>query len=133
MLSGLYPVTLLTASILGILIVAVSYKCASRRMNEKIEIGTGEDKKLERLVRAQANLTEYAPISIILIGLLEANKINSQILYGIAAVLIIARLMHAYGFVNNVGKTPGRFYGIILTWLVILVSSGIGLWTVLGA
>lgn len=132
MLAGLYPVTLFTASILGILIVMISFKCAMRRLNEKIEIGIGQDPKLERLMRAQANLTEYTPISIILIGLLEANGTNIQILYTLAGVLIVARLMHAYGFVTTPGKNPGRFYGTSLTWLTILVACVLGLMTVFG-
>jgi hypothetical protein len=132
MLPAIYPVTLLTASILGILIIAVSYKCAMKRMNSKIEIGTGDDQSLQRLMRAQANLTEYAPISIILIGLLEVNNIDIRLLYGLAATLIIARLMHVYGFITKPGKNPGRFYGTLLTWLTILVASGIGLRTVFG-
>lgn len=133
MLSGLYPVTLFTASILGIMIVAASYRCAMRRLNAKIEIGTGEDKHLERLIRAQGNLTEYAPIGIILIGLLEANAVNTQLLYGLSCALIISRIMHTYGFVSGPGKNFGRFYGTMFTWLTIITASILGLWTIFGA
>jgi len=132
MLSGLFPVTLLTASILGIFIIVISSRCATKRLSSKIEIGTGDDKDLERLMRAQANLTEYAPISLILIGLLEANNTNPIILCVLAGTFIISRFMHAYGFITTPGKNPGRFYGIILTWLSILAASLLGLWTVLG-
>lgn len=130
MLSGLYPVTLFTAAILGIMIVTASYRCAMRRFKAKVEIGSGEDKKLERLIRAQGNLTEYAPIGVILIGLLEANGTNNNLLMGLSGTFIIARAMHAYGFLSKPGKNFGRFYGTMLTWLTILVASFTGLWTI---
>ena len=124
------PVTTMVAAIMGLLIVIVSYRVAIHRLRSRIEIGAGGDAQLERLIRVQGNLTEYAPITLILLGLLEIGGTSQNILITLGGVFVIARLAHAHGFGTKPGKNPGRFYGMIATWLVILSCSALAIFTV---
>jgi len=121
------PVTTVVAALTGLLLVVVSYRVAIHRLKNRIEIGTGGDTQLERLIRVQGNLTEYAPITLILLGLLEIHGVDQTILISLGVVFVGARLAHAHGFGTKPGKNPGRFYGMIATWLVILVASGLAI------
>jgi len=124
------PVTTIVAAIMGLLVVIVSYRVAMHRLRERIEIGTGGDAQLERLIRVQGNLIEYAPITLILLALLEINGTNQTIMIALGGTFVLARLAHAHGFGTAAGKNPGRFYGMMATWLVILASSGLAIYSV---
>ena len=65
------PITTLAASALALLLFVVSLRVIFFRRKNRISIGDGGEEELAYRVRAQANLTEYAPITLILIGLAE--------------------------------------------------------------
>ena len=81
------------------------------------------EEALQRAVRAQGNLIEYAPIFLILLFIAEYNGAHSHMLYMTATLFIIARLMHgvAFGFMKY---SPFlRVGGTLLTFLCILILS----------
>ena len=111
------PITTLTASFLGLMIVITSYRCAMARKKFKVEIGDGENKELSRRIRVHGNLVEYAPMALLLMGLLELNQPSQVHLSLFAVAFVIGRLLHAYGFGNTPGISFGRFYGMLLTFI----------------
>ncbi|MEO1379433.1 MAG: MAPEG family protein [Pseudomonadota bacterium] len=62
--------TILSATI-AVLLLILSFRVIASRRETETSLGAGDNLRLERRIRAQANLTEYAPIFIILIGLAE--------------------------------------------------------------
>jgi len=66
---------------------------------------------------------------LILFAALEANGGNHLLLHGIGIALVIARLIHPGGLVNGKGATFGRFYGTLITWIVILLLAGLNVYT----
>ncbi len=122
------PITLLTTSLLGLWLLYLSNQCVRLRLSEKVDIGTGNSKALERAVRAQANFTEYVPIALLLIAMLELNQAPTLLLYCLAGALVLGRVLHATGFVRAKGPNLGRFIGTLSTWLVILIASIYGLY-----
>ena len=64
-------VTALYAGILGLWLVLLSTRVILARRSEKVSLGHGGNVSLERRMRAQGNLAEYAPMALILIGALE--------------------------------------------------------------
>ena len=81
------------------------------------------EEALQRAVRAQGNLIEYAPIFLILLFIAEYNGAHPHMLYMTATLLMIARLMHgvAFGFMKY---SPFlRVGGTLLTFLCILILS----------
>ncbi|MDB5673938.1 MAG: putative rane protein, partial [Sphingomonas bacterium] len=65
--------TALTASALALLLVFLSITTIRMRMKHKAAFGDAGEHGLTSAIRAHGNLTEYAPMGVILIGLLEAS------------------------------------------------------------
>src|SRR5258707_2477258 len=103
---SILPITLLTASLLAIFYVVLSAAVSIERNRSKTGFGTGEsttavlgqEHKAPPLliaVRRHANFAEYVPFSLILLALLEMAATDRYILIGLAAALVISRLMIA--------------------------------------
>lgn len=126
-----FPITLLTASILGFLLIFLSYKCVECRLRQRIALGDGGNDEMKRLARVQGNFTEYVPLALILIAVLEANKASPILIYGMGTFLILGRFLHAWGLAVRAKASVGRFLGTLLTWMVILAGSVSGFYLTL--
>jgi uncharacterized membrane protein YecN with MAPEG domain len=120
-------ITMITASFLGLLLVYLSYNVSKNRLRAKVSFGDGGDSALQQAMRAQGNLTEYAPLGLILIGLLEYRGAHTALVLGLAVAFVVGRYMHGIALGRFEGPNPFRFWGTILTWLTILVGSIAGL------
>lgn len=127
-----FPAALTAASILGLILITLSFLCVRERFRKKIEIGDGDNPTMQRLIRAQANFTEYVPLALIIIALLEANQAPTILTYGLATLLVVGRILHPLGFIRKKGRTFGRFFGTLATLLTILIGCFYGLFQVLG-
>jgi uncharacterized protein len=128
-------VSLITAGLLGFLLLVLSGYVIAGRVKFKIDLGDGGNEQMRQRIRVQANFIEYVPLALILIILVELGKIGPGWLPAAMAVtLIVARLWHAQGLFSNPARSAGRFMGTNLTALVILVGAaatlgrGIGVW-----
>lgn len=118
-------ITAATAAALGLLLIALSIDAINRRMVLRVPFGDGGDRGLMAAIRAHANLTEYMPIGLAQIGLLESNGAQPLALSIVAALFVLVRLAHAYGLRGSHDKlTLGRSVGIIGTLLVLATMSG---------
>lgn len=115
----MYPITMLTASLLAFLFVIISLRIVRLRYRYKVSLGAGDNKHLEMTVRAHGNFAEYVPIALILMLCAEANQANIVILSILACSLILGRLFHAYAFAFNKMHFKFRVRGMILTFLTI--------------
>ncbi len=117
-------ITAIYAGLCGILLTVLAYKVAGQRKSKKIGLGDGGKKSMSCIVRAHANATEYIPICILLLAISEINHaLPSLGLHITGGVLVVARLLHAYGLSGSAGVTFGRVSGTGLTWLIILILS----------
>ncbi|MDX1459405.1 MAG: MAPEG family protein [Marinobacter sp.] len=116
------PVTAVFASVCAILLIILSYRVSSFRMRYKHGLGVNEDRDFEVAVRTQANLTEYAPMALILLGLGELNGVAVGWIYGLGMTFVVGRILHAWGMVNGRGGAhKARFYGTAMSWLAMLL------------
>lgn len=106
--------------LLGILYLFLSYRVVVLRRKEQVGIGDGNVEQLSRAIRTHANFTEYVPLCLILLAILNNYTANQLIIHICGAVLVISRVLHAIGLSKASGKTFGRFWGTLLTWLLIL-------------
>lgn len=134
------PVTLATASVLGILYVLLSIAVSGERGRSKIGLGTGaeassalgkehEAPRLLIAVRRHGHFAEYVPLSLILLMLLELANTNRDVLLGLAGTLVLARLMITAGM----GRPAPNFLragGNVIQVLMILTACGFGLFAV---
>jgi uncharacterized membrane protein YecN with MAPEG domain len=89
-------------------------------MRFQVGLGTGDNRELERAVRIHGNFAEYVPLALVLLVIYEMGGAPAWAVHLAGAVLLVARLLHAFGLTQSSGRSPGRFTGIIATWLVIL-------------
>lgn len=115
-------ITLLYAGISALILLGLSARVVGLRRKHQVGIGTGSVTALERAVRAQANFTEYVPLALLLIALLELNGLGAVVIHGFGVVLVIGRVLHARGLNRSAGTSAGRFIGTLLTWLVLLAA-----------
>ena len=119
-------ITALTAATLALLLVFLSVTTIRMRMKHSAAYGDAGQHDLTSAIRAHGNLTEYAPIGIILIGLLEAGGANHAALAITAAAFVGARLLNAIGLFNPRGPPkPARSIGIVVTLALLL---GMSIW-----
>ena len=113
MITGLY------AGLCGLLLVVLYVRVSQRRLATKIGAGSGGDTVLEQRIRAHANFTENAPLVLILLFLFERGGAEPIYVHAFGASFVLARVLHAEGLSKTFARSPGRFYGSVLTLLVI--------------
>lgn len=116
--------TLITAGLLGLLLLTLSGYVIAGRVRFRIGLGDGGNEQMRQRIRVQANFIEYVPIALILLMLVETSAIGPRWLPGaLGALLVAGRLWHAQGLLAKSGTSPGRFGGTNLTMAVILVAA----------
>lgn len=118
----LIPVTAVIAGFTSVLAVALAYRVTVYRRRFKTGLGVGDDREFQTAVRAHANLLEYAPLTLILMGVGELNGVSEIWIYGLGILFVASRLAHAWGFIRSRGgQHIGRLLGTAGTWLTMLV------------
>lgn len=116
------------ASLLGLVFIGLSYRVVYLRRTEKIGIGSGGNASMQLAVRAHANFTEYVPITLILLFLLMRSANDARAAAVMAVLLVIARLLHAYGLSSSASYSIPRYWGTLVTWAVLLVTALLNLY-----
>ncbi len=109
-------------SLLALLIIILGYRVTTFRRGEKIPLGEAKSSKaMKSAIRAHGNAVENIPIAALLLVMLELNALNPILLHIFGIVLVISRVAHAWGMSKRNGPSPGRFYGTLFTWLLIVI------------
>ena len=116
-------VTPLYAGLLGLLLVVLAFNVSRYRRGLQISFGDGDNPALKRAIRAHANLSENAPIGLILLLSVEVQGFSAAVVHLLGGVLVVGRVLHAFGLSRYDGASTGRVVGILLTWLMILAAS----------
>lgn len=127
MLTGLY------AALCAVLVFALSLRIALLRKRLRIGIGDGGDAALARAIRAQANAIEYVPLVLVMLLIAENNGAGAAFVHACGAGLLVARVLHAVGLSGTAGVSFGRFWGILLTWAILLVLGAQLVWNYIAA
>lgn len=124
------PVTAALAAAMGALLLLLAIDTVRQRFRTRTAHGTGDDQRLTSAARSHGNLSEHAPIVIILVALLEMSQANHMGLMILSGVFILARILHIHGLYNpkEGGAPPSRALGVILTWIVLAALIGWTLW-----
>ncbi len=123
------PITALYAGLLAIYGIWLSSRAGLMRGKTGISILHGDNMELAEKIRRHGNFTEYVPIALILIGVLEINGGSPIFLHVLGVVLVIARVAHAKGLYHeNIGH-PLRAVGAGGTALVTVVAGLAAIWT----
>jgi uncharacterized membrane protein YecN with MAPEG domain len=80
-----------------------------------VGLGDGGHKPLKRAIRVHANFAENVPLALLLL-VVGADHLSLSTLHGLAATLVVARVLHLVGLGRHPGVSFGRFWGAGLTW-----------------
>lgn len=120
--AALPVITPLYAGLLAFLLIALAIHVSKMRVKHKVGLGDGGVPELIQAMRVQGNFTEYAPLGLILVLLVELLAFPAFAVHGLGLALVIGRAAHAIGFARNPGRSVGRFIGMILTWAVLVIG-----------
>ena len=108
-------------SLCSIIAIVLAYLIIQMRRSALIGLGDGDNKKMRQRMRVQANFLEYLlPFSILYL-VYEINGGLEIILLATGIAFIVARILHPIGLLKSAGTSFGRFFGTLITWLVIIV------------
>lgn len=116
-------ITLFYAAIIAIWLVVLSARVIVYRRGNRVEIGSDQSRTLDFRIRAQANLTEYAPFALLLLGMLELHGLPGWGVHVLGLSLLTGRLLHGWSFSFADGYMRARVLGMVLTLTMILASA----------
>ena len=99
------------------------------RNSENVLFGDGGNVVLLQRQRVHGNFIEYVPLGLLLLLVLELNGAAPLLLNALGGSLLVARILHAFGFSRSTGRSFGRFVGTILTWLMLAAASFLALYS----
>lgn len=111
-----FPVTSLYAGLLGLMLLALSFRVSLVRRAAGTPFGPGEDPRLHRAIRAQGNFIEYAPLTLLLLLLLEAGGAAPGLLHLLGGMTTGGRVLHALGISPVRERLILRQMGMLLSW-----------------
>ena len=123
------PVTAMTAAILALLFIYLSYQVVKQRVRTETSFGTGNDEHMDMVRGCQSNLIEYTPITLIMLALLELSSANHLATMGLAVAFMIGRFLHVFGMhQHHAGKTVKfRQIAMVTTWTTMAI---LALWII---
>ncbi|PZQ96845.1 MAG: hypothetical protein DI533_14850 [Cereibacter sphaeroides] len=117
-------VTPFYASALTALFILLSVRVIGFRRNQRISLGDGNDPVLRRLIRAQGNCAEYAPLGLLLLLIAELSGATVWALHLSGVILLLGRVAH--GLALSGGMHFGlRTLGMALTFTSLGLSAAL--------
>ncbi len=113
------------AALLGLLLIVLSAQVVLARRRFRVRLGAGSEEGMHQVMRVQANFAEYVPLAIVLLVLAELSELPTAAVHLAGSLLVVSRVLHAWGLSHSPGRSFGRFWGTAGTWLVI---AGLSLW-----
>lgn len=118
-------ITSFSAAILAILLVLLTALTIIARNRFKVLLSDNGEHALLKFIRAHGNLAEFAPIFLILLGLVEVNHFLPSFWLWLTAIVFVAgRFSHALSLLFIEPKTlMFRQLGMALTFIPIVKLS----------
>lgn len=120
--------TALYAGLLAIWFLVLSYRVVQQR-GHGVSLGDGGDPVLLRRIRGHGNFAEYVPLILLLLALLEqGGRLPAWGIHALGASLVLARVLHGVALSFTEKWKFGRFYGTLLTFILLAVCGGLCVW-----
>lgn len=115
-------VFLVCAGLIGLLAAGLTGYIGRLRGAKRISLGDGGDPEMLAAVRAHGNLIEFAPLSLLLIYLLQGPYGDGWMAV-LSVLLVVARFAHAGGMLGLLRH--GRFIGAATNSILLVVASAL--------
>jgi len=116
-------IALLYAGILGLMNIVLAVLAGRLRGSTGISVGDGGNSELTVAMRRHGNFSEFVPLALILLVLLEIAGVASTAIYVLGGLLVLARVCHAIGIKANSMQNSLRIVGAAVTALLSVVMS----------
>lgn len=116
-------ITALYSSILALLLIWLAFQVIKQRRSNKIAYADGGVEALQIARSAQSNASEYIPITLILMALVEYNGASVWLIHLAGIAFVIGRIIHARGILGEDLKervTGMKFTFFTMIGLVVL-------------
>jgi uncharacterized membrane protein YecN with MAPEG domain len=111
------------AAVFAIIYVVLAVRVTMLRQRRKVGIGSGGHADLERAARVHANFGEYVPFALLLLAFMEMQRQSIFLIHALALLLLVGRIVHAYGVSQQDEDLRIRGAGIAATWIVLVVAA----------
>lgn len=115
------PITSVFAAAFALGLIALSVPITLRRVTVGDMVGDSADEVLHHRIRAQGNFTEYVPLGMVTLGLVEAQGSAAWLVVAIGGALAFGRLLHATGMLRPSASLRG--FGMIFTYLALIAAA----------
>ncbi|AYO82424.1 MULTISPECIES: MAPEG family protein [Methylobacterium] len=118
--------TAVYAALLALVYLGLSGWVMGSRVSGNVLFGDGGDESMLKRVRSHANFSEYVPLALILVGLLEAGGGSHGLVQGLLIALLVGRILHPIGMFaapNSPRQFACRGGGILLTLAVLAIAA----------
>ncbi len=120
-------ISLLFVGLCALLQTGLTALVVARRLKARVNLLDGGDQTLIRRIRAHGNVVETVPMVLLLMSLLEMAGGPSTWIWGIGALLVAGRLLHAVGLLAR-GAHWARLAGMSMTLAAMSLGGVAGLW-----
>jgi uncharacterized membrane protein YecN with MAPEG domain len=114
------------AALLALVYLGLSGWVMGSRVSGNVLFGDGGDESMLKRVRAHANFSEYVPLALILVGLLEAGGGGYFLVQSLLLALLVGRILHPIGMFappNSPRQFACRGGGILLTMATLAIAA----------
>ena len=116
--------TALYAGILGLMAFVISAAAGRLRGGENgVALGDGGRTDLLVAMRRHANFVETVPLLLILMALLEMNRVGGNVIHGLGIAVVVSRACHAFGMRGEGENNLLRSIGAGGTAITTIVAS----------
>lgn len=119
------------AALLGIVFVLLSVRTLRLRRRLRVAVGDGGNALMLRAMRVHGNFAEYAPLGLLLIAGAEVVSAPGALVHGLGIVLLVGRIIHAFGVSQEAEVFSYRVSGMALTFTCYLVAAIAIIWQVI--
>lgn len=119
-------ITALYSALAGLFYAVLSLRVSFLRMNLGQTLGDGGHSALSVRIRQHANFAEYAPITLILMGFVEALGAAPWAVHAAGLAFLGSRLGHALGLERGhrgPGRNQLRYWSMVVCYALLIALS----------
>jgi len=120
-------ITPLYVGLTALIMLMLSLRVSSMRVKHRVSLGDGGKGEVGIVIRGFGNLTEYAPIILVMLFLMEIQGVAAYWLHAYGGAFIIARIVHPLALFDGRGapkwKRLSRQGAATVTLVLLLVGA----------
>ncbi len=108
-------ITSLYLGLLGLLYIFMTFETIKARWDNKISLGAGPQNEIAHFTSAHNNFSNYAPLFLLGLFVLEAQSIHPLFLHIASLIFVMGRIFHYLAMRGKKMNFRRRKIGMILT------------------